>query len=242
MRKISAITTLLSFAFICIFCGGKSTNNNNNMIAEVALPSHFLVSSITIHDYCDDTIQSFSCDVSEEITYSEEVDLTETKISEAQERIASLDTSNKKEWFIEYKSIQGEYSDWIDCDETIYDYFTSEELSLLFKIVEAEVTGQYYFQSKVNVAFVIFNRLDSEEFPNSLTDVLTQKSQFSSYWDKRYSQVEVTETTILACEYAWMFPDETDGSLYFDSCKKKSWARRNREYLFTDDVGHAFYR
>lgn len=62
--------------------------------------------------------------------------VTEEKYEEAQEKIEKLDKSDKKKWFIEYKKIQEEYSEWIDPDETIYDCFTEEELDLLFKIVE----------------------------------------------------------------------------------------------------------
>ena len=166
----------------------------------------------------------------------------ELYIKEATDKIAVLDASDKMQWFIEYKAIQEEYSEWIDVDETIYDYFTEEELQLLFRVVEAEVTGEEHFQSKANVASVIFNRLFSEEFGNDLTEILTQKAQFSSYHDGRYMRVVVTETTILACEYAFQIEDSTNGALYFDSCNGNSWASGAREYVFTDSVNHAFYR
>lgn len=164
------------------------------------------------------------------------------KIIEAQMRIDTLSAENTMEWFKKYKEIQNEYSEWIDIDETIYDYFNESELDLLFRIVETEVRGENNFDEKVNVANVIFNRIKHEDFPTNLTDILTEYPQFSSYINGEYKNVTVTETTILACEYAFQFQDTTNGALWFDSTRGNSWADRNREYVFTDSVGHSFYR
>lgn len=164
------------------------------------------------------------------------------KIQEANVKIDMLDKSNKKEWFKNYKAIQQEYVEYIDPDETIYDYFSESELNLLFKIVETEVRGNENFNEKVNVASVIFNRMKHDDFPATMNDVLTEHPQFSSYTSGAYKNVTVTETTVLACEYAFQIEDTTNGALYFDSTNGKSWADRNREFLFKDDVGHSFYR
>ena len=168
--------------------------------------------------------------------------LQQDKIEEAQQKIDSVDRNNTIEWFKNYRAIQNEYSEWIDADETIYDYFNADELELSFKIVETEVRGEENFNEKVNVANVIFNRIKHEDFPVDLTEVLTEYPQFSSYLTGAYKNMEVTETTRLACEYAFQFPDTTYGALYFDSTNGHSWADRNREYIFTDAVGHSFYR
>ena len=169
----------------------------------------------------------------------------EIKIAEADAKINALDITDKMQWFIQYKQIQIDYSDYIDMDITIYDVFSSDELQLLFEIVEAEVTGEDHFQSKVNVASVIFNRFEydtNDDFPDTLTEILKDKNQFSSYADGRYKKVTVTETTILACEYAWQIGESVNECVYFDSCNGNSWADRNREYVFTDSVGHSFYK
>ena len=168
--------------------------------------------------------------------------LQQDKIEEAQQKIDSVDRNNTIEWFKNYRAIQNEYSEWIDADETIYDYFNADELELFFKIVETEVRGEENFNEKVNVANVIFNRIKHEDFPVDLTEVLTEYPQFSSYLTGAYKNIKVTETTRLACEYAFQFPDTTYGALYFDSTNGHSWADRNREYIFTDAVGHSFYR
>lgn len=164
------------------------------------------------------------------------------KVKEALTKIKRLDRSNEMNWFIKYKKIQEEYSKYLDKDETIYDIFSENELSLLFRIVEAEVRGDTYFIEKVHVANVIFNRLMNEGFPNDLIGVLTQKNQFSSYSSNIYKSIEINETTIIACEYAFQIKDTTNGALWFDSTNGNSWASKNRTYIFTDNVGHTFYK
>ena len=149
------------------------------------------------------------------------------------------DYEDKLSWFKAYKAINERYKDWVDVPETLYDYFSKKELNKLFKTVEAECTGGD-FDSKCNVASVIFNRLEHEDFGNTLDKVII-KSQFSPLKDGRYYKVDVTEETMLACEYAFEIEDTTGGALYFD-CAKDSWASRNKKKIFTDEIGHTFYK
>lgn len=157
-------------------------------------------------------------------------------IEEMNYEMTEIETiTDKKEWFIAYKSIIEEYSYIIDPPETIYDYFSEEELDLLFHVVQAEVGDEYSFESKVNVANVIFNRFYHERFPNTLSDILVC-DQFSPIADGRYREVEITEDTILACEYAFMLEDTTDGCLFFDSNNTL-----NYQFVFNDSA-HNFYK
>ena len=157
-------------------------------------------------------------------------------IEEMNYEMTEIETiTDKKEWFIAYKNIIEEYSYIIDPPETIYDYFSEEELDLLFHVVQAEVGDEYSFESKVNVANVIFNRFYHERFPDTLSDILVC-DQFSPIADGRYREVEVTEDTILACEYAFMLEDTTDGCLFFDSNNTL-----NYQFVFNDSA-HNFYK
>ena len=160
----------------------------------------------------------------------------DTAIEEMNQKMTEIESiEDKKEWFIAYKSIIEEYSYIIDPPEAIYDYFTEEELDLLFRVVQAEVGDEYSFESKVNVANVIFNRFYHERFPDTLSDILVC-DQFSSIADGRYIEVEVTEDTILACEYAFILDDTTDGCLFFDSNNTL-----NYQFVFNDGA-HNFYK
>jgi len=146
--------------------------------------------------------------------------------------------TDKKEWFIAYKSVIEKYSDTLDSPETIYDYFTEEELNLLFCVVEAEAT-EGNFEEKANVASVIFNRINHDKFGETLEDILTIK-QFSVLSDGRAYQIEITEDAILACEYAFQIEDTTNGAIFFE--KGSDVHAAYAEYLFTDAIGHKFYK
>lgn len=146
-----------------------------------------------------------------------------------------IDSLCGKEWLIAYKDIVSNYSYIIKPPEALYDYFTDEELDLLFHVVQVEVGDEFTFEQKVNVANVIFNRLEHERFPNKLFEILTEE-QFQPIADGRYMEVKVSEDTILACEYAYMFPDTTNGSLFFDSNNTLKY-----EFVMNDGT-HNFYK
>ena len=56
--------------------------------------------------------------------------------------------------------------------------FSSEDITLMAKIVSAEA-GNQPFQGKKLVASVILNRVDSDKFPNSVKEVVYQEKQFA---------------------------------------------------------------
>lgn len=127
-----------------------------------------------------------------------------------------------------------------DAEETIYDVYSNDEIEILQRIVEAEATGQD-IECKINVANVIFNRVESDSFPNTIEEVVFQKSQFSPISDGRYYSVKITKDTIKACKKAFLEKDTTNGALYFDVCKN-SWASRNKTFIMKDSSGHSFYK
>lgn len=150
-----------------------------------------------------------------------------------------LSIQDHKEYYLEYKKLVEEYSEWIDQPKSIYDCHTEEEITLLHKVVEAEATAGE-FDEKLNVACVIFNRIKHEKFGETLKEILT-KHQFSPLADGRAYEVEITEDTILACEYAFQMPDVTGGAIYFES-KDCNVHAAYSEFLFQDDIGHKFYK
>ena len=101
--------------------------------------------------------------------------------------------------------------------------------------MQAEIGDEYLFEPKVNVASVIFNRLDHKKFPNTLSKILTP-DQFSTISNGSYKEVEVSEDTILACEYAFQIEDTTNGCLFFDSNNAL-----NYQFVFHDNA-HNFYK
>lgn len=123
---------------------------------------------------------------------------------------------------------------------SLYSEFTDTELELLFRIVEAEVTGGSV-EAKTNVASVIFNRLEAGWWNGDLTANLIAERQFEVVTNGRYKTVKITESTIIACETAFK-GDTTQGALFFDSTKGNSWAAKNLTWIFRDDANHDFYK
>lgn len=180
----------------------------------------------------------------EEITV--EIEVEEDTVSEREremydEMIRVAYIEDRKEWFIEYKKLFEKYPEFLAKQESIYDVYSDSELKKLFRTIEAEATGGT-FQDKVNVAVTIFNRINHEEFGSTIDEVITS-DQFSPLQDGRYYKVAVTEETILACEYAYIFRIIEHDALYFDRTNGNSWAHRNREEVEVNgDNAHRFYK
>lgn len=142
------------------------------------------------------------------------------------------------------------FDEMIDTQETIYDYYTDKEIEMIQRMVEAEATGGS-LEDKMDIANVIYNRLSSDEFPDTVEEVIFQKSngryQFSPIADKRYYKVKITEETKLAVELAFTEPDTTNGALYFcnlNNVRNKSvkmWFN-SLELVKSTDIGHNFYK
>ena len=68
------------------------------------------------------------------------------------------------------------------------------EIELLERVVEAEAGNQGLMGKRLVVA-VIYNRVESEKFPNTIQGVLKSPHQFSTVWNGAVDRVEVTDET-----------------------------------------------
>ena len=152
------------------------------------------------------------------------------------EQLEALDQiEDTLEWYLEYKRIVNTYKRWFpdDVDTTIGDIYSPEEIYYIERLVETETHG-CSFEAHVNVANVVFNRIDSKEFPNTPIGVVTSPNQFY------YGKTKITESVKLAVEYAYLFPDTTNGALFFHSgAKTKTF--NGRAQVHEDDAVHYFY-
>lgn len=108
---------------------------------------------------------------------------------------------------------------------------SKEELDVLYRIVEAEATGEDIY-GKILVANVVINRVNDEEFPDTISEVVFQKVgqayQFAPTKDGRYWKVTVSKSTKEAVKRALAGEDYSEGALYFfarklTTEKKASW-------------------
>lgn len=77
---------------------------------------------------------------------------------------------------------------------TLYDTLSDEEISMIEIVIQHEV-GNFSKEYKTYVAELIRNRLISEDFPNTITDVLFQKGQFQGISSWLYSGIVPDEET-----------------------------------------------
>lgn len=92
--------------------------------------------------------------------------------------------------------------------------YTDEDYEVLKRIVQAEA-GICDVKGRIMVANVIINRVRSSEFPDNITDVVYEKSQFSPVIDGSIDTCKVTDVTIDCVDRALAGEDYSQGALYF---------------------------
>lgn len=117
----------------------------------------------------------------------------------------------------------------------------AEDTERLMRIAMAEAEGESTV-GKALVMLVVLNRVWSDEFPNTIEEVIFQPGQFSVTEEGgRYYTTEPDDGCWEAFNLVNAGWDESQGALYFESCKSDSWHSRNLEYLFQEG-NHKFYR
>lgn len=95
-----------------------------------------------------------------------------------------------------------------------------QEYQILLRIVEAEAGGEDTI-GKMLVAGVVLNRVESEAFPGTVTEVVYEKTngtaQFSPMVDGRLNTVSVSADTAEAVTRVLGGEDISQGALYFRS-------------------------
>ena len=140
----------------------------------------------------------------------------------------------------------------VDCNELQRNsryHLEMSELEVLLKIVEAEA-GCEDEDGKLLVANVILNRLNSDKFPDSVSEIVFQQengiTQFSPVSDGSYDRVQISEETVRAVGRALDGEDISEGALYFAA---RDYADSNRMRWFDEKLtllfrhgGHEFFK
>lgn len=125
---------------------------------------------------------------------------------------------------------------------------SDEDYDTLLRIVEAEA-GTEDIKGRVLVANVIMNRVQNEEFPDNITEVVWESTngvpQFSPTYDGRINEVEVTDDTREAVREALEGKDYSEGALFFIQKSEAeshnvTWFEKDLKKLFKYGV-HEFY-
>lgn len=150
-----------------------------------------------------------------------------------------------------YESMQKSVADlnYVSQSRAVESTIMSDaDYETLLSIVEAEVGGEDV-KSRILVANVIMNRVKDHRFPDSVTEVVWERSngaaQFSPTEDGRINTVEISEMTKEAVRQVLEGVDYSEGALFFvakDQALESNvvWFESDLKPLFTHG-DHAFY-
>lgn len=156
-------------------------------------------------------------------------------------------TMRSEQRILTYDLLVKEYEEVVQVAEM--PEISQEDYENLLRIVEAEASGEDEI-GKILVANVVLNRVESEEFPDSITEVIFQRSngvtQFSPVASGKIYRVTVSEETVDAVNKALCGEDYSQGALYFAARKyadsdNMRWFDEKLEFLF-EHGGHEFFK
>ena len=120
--------------------------------------------------------------------------------------------------------------------------WSAKESYLLARIAMAEAEG-CNTQTKTLIIMCVLNRVWSDEFPNTIEEVIFQENQFSPIDNGRWDRVEPNEDCYEAVKVVMEAKyDYSGGATYFENCADEdNWHSRNLEFLYESE-GIRFYK
>lgn len=122
--------------------------------------------------------------------------------------------------------------------------YTEDDLYWLSRIISAESKGEG-LKGQIAVGNVILNRVDSEEFPDTIKEVIFDRRNGVQFEPTSNLTIydEPTEQSVLAARLALAGADAAENCLYFfnPDLSQGLWVRQNRTYHTT--IGcHIFFK
>ena len=138
-----------------------------------------------------------------------------------------------------------------ESDEIEVDYYpeftyskdwSAKESYLLARIAMAEAEG-CNTQTKTLIIMCVLNRVWSDEFPDTIEEVIFQENQFSPIDNGRWDRAEPNEDCYEAVKVVMEAKyDYSGGATYFENCADEdNWHSRNLEFLYESE-GIRFYK
>ena len=120
--------------------------------------------------------------------------------------------------------------------------WSAKESYLLARIAMAEAEG-CNTQTKTLIIVCVLNRVWSDEFPDTIEEVIFQENQFSPIDNGRWDRVEPNEDCYEAVKVVMEAKyDYSGGATYFENCADEdNWHSRNLEFLYESE-GIRFYK
>ncbi|MDM5226021.1 cell wall hydrolase [Cytobacillus sp. NJ13] len=100
-----------------------------------------------------------------------------------------------------------------ESSSTDHRFIKEEEKKLLARLVQAEAEGEP-FEGKVAVADVVLNRVEHEQFPDTVKDVIYQKNAFEPVQNGSINE-PASKEAVQAVETALIDKEQNEELLYF---------------------------
>lgn len=178
---------------------------------------------------------------------SKEDDVSEIEMQETESETENSEKEAEEEANAEIKTedVLEEEAEEENIEDENEILLSPEEYQVLLRIVQAEA-GTCDETGKLLVANVILNRIEDEEFPDTVTEVVYQKRQFSPVMNGSINTCKVTMETRNAVNRALQGEDPSEGALYFMNRSKSSsrnvrWFDTNLDFLFKHG-DHEFFK
>lgn len=159
------------------------------------------------------------CDVAQDYTYAAELPVAEeSTITETEIHCTDLASA------------------WVE--KMSLDYSASDAY-LLAKIAYAEAGGED-IEGQALVIRVVLNRVWSDEFPDTIPDVIFEPYQFAGVRSDAWDVIDLPDTAWKALELVESGWDESQGATYFCAGGESEWHQEHLTELFRYG-GHVFY-
>ncbi len=217
VRQVTVLLSSLSLLFIVVLASGETGRG------DIRTLTAFAETNAEVAEAAEAEKESIA---------QQEKALEETEIEKIRKEEAVSETDAVKE-----KLAQKEASAVVPCSQ--------EDYQILLRIVQAEA-GICDDRGKVLVANVILNRVRNEEFPDTIKDVVYQRSQFSPVANGTINTCKVTQQTIDCVNRALSGEDYSQGALYFMNRSGArqgagSWFDGRLTFLFQHEK-HEFFK
>lgn len=116
---------------------------------------------------------------------------------------------------------------------------SQQDAQALMKIAFAE-GGNQSIENQRKIMEVVYNRVLSEEFPNSIIEVISQKGQFESYSNGTYAKAEPSADTHIALAEFESHKDYDSEIIAFETSVNHKSLERYFRFLYTAG-DHDFY-
>ena len=167
-------------------------------------------------------------------------------VASSMEKVQVTNTNEAKESKVENaESIEMEEYPFELSEYPTFTYskdWDAEDSYLLAKIAMAEAEG-CNTRTKTLIIMCVLNRVWSDEFPDTIEEVIFQENQFSPIDNGRWDRVEPNEDCYEAVRIVMEAKyDYSGGATYFENCADEdNWHSRNLEFLYESE-GIRFYK